>query len=95
MMTDEARVYRKKYVDVEVAFRSDGLMLPRALVWDDGRRYEIDRVRAVQSAPALKAGGAGDRYTVMICGRERYLFFEHSVNPDDKRLGRWFVEAGA
>ena len=42
MMTDEARVYRKKYVDVEVAFRSDGLMLPRALVWDDGRRYEID-----------------------------------------------------
>ena len=90
----QAPQYIREYVEVMVDFAPDGAMLPRALVWDDGRRYEIDRVRAVQSAPALKAGGAGDRYTVMICGRERYLFFEHSVNPDDKRLGRWFVEAG-
>jgi hypothetical protein len=91
-MASGGPVYTKKYVEVEVDFRSDGLMLPRALIWDDGRRYGIDRVRAVQSAPALKAGGSGDRYTVMICGQERYLFFEHSCDLDDPCLGRWFVE---
>ena len=45
-----------------------------------------------QAAPALKAGGQGDRYTVMIGGHERYLFFEHNADYGNERIGRWFVE---
>ena len=34
----------KVYVPVEVQFRSDGVMLPRRITWEDGTNYEIDRV---------------------------------------------------
>ncbi len=84
--------YVRQYVEVTVDFTPEGLMLPRTLIWEDGRRYEIDRIRAVQAAPALKAGGQGDRYTVMIGGHERYLFFEHNADYGNERVGRWFVE---
>ena len=84
--------YVREYVKMEVDFISDGRMLPTALIWENGRRYEIDRICDVRHAPALKAGGMGSRFTVRIAGRERYLFFEHSADPRSVRPGRWFVE---
>lgn len=83
---------RKVYVQVGVIFREDGTMLPRSLVWEDGRRYAIDRVVAVRPAHAERAGGQGDRYTVMVGGQQRYLFFEHSMDAGDRNVGRWFIE---
>ena len=35
-------------------------------------------------AASTKVGGTGLRYTVMICGKETYLF--------DEENGKWFVE---
>ena len=90
-MTDAPR-YVREYVKITVDFTPEGLMVPRFLTWEDGRRYEIDRIKAVHAAPALKAGGQGDRYTVMIGGQERYLFFEHNADSGNERIGRWFVE---
>ena len=29
----------KVYVEVEVCFREDGVMLPRLIVWENGLRY--------------------------------------------------------
>lgn len=84
--------YIRQYVNVRVDFDDEGTMFPRSIVWTDGREYPIDRVKDIRSAPAQKAGGQGDRYTVMIRGRERYLFFEHNPDPCDARLGKWFVE---
>lgn len=84
----------KVYVRVSVVFRMDGSMLPRAFLWEDGKKYRIDRVLDVRPAFAERAGGQGDRYTVMIDGRESYLFFEHSTDPDDPNIGRWFMERG-
>ena len=84
--------YIRQYVDVNVDFDSSGKMLPRVLVWEDGHRYEIDRVRDIQQAPALKAGGQGDRYKIEIEGKERFLFFEHSADPCNAMIGKWFVE---
>ena len=66
-------------------------MRPRALRWEDGRVYPIDRVLDIRPANALKAGGHGDRYTVRIGGHETYLFFEHAVGGG-AAPGRWFVE---
>lgn len=84
--------YKKQYITVRVEFTDDGILFPRSLLWTDGQEYPIDRVKDICSAPALKAGGQGDRYTVVIHGRERYLFFEHNPDPCDARLGKWFLE---
>jgi len=82
----------KVYVGVTVDFSEDGVMLPRELVWEDGERYTIDRVVDIRQAAALKAGGQGDRYTVMIRGQRSFLFFERSPNLTGTVIGRWFVE---
>ena len=80
------------YVAVKADFNEEGIMLPRELTWEDGTRYEIDRVLDIRQAAAMKAGGQGDRYTVRIKGKQSYLFFERSTNQTGNKLGRWFVE---
>lgn len=82
----------KVYVGVDVTFDADGNMRPAAIHWEDGTVYRIDRIKAQETAAARKAGGCGDRYTVQICGKETYLFFEHSPDPFRFPLGKWFVE---
>lgn len=82
----------KVYVEVTVSFDSEGRMLPKLLVWEDGRKYEIDRVTDIRQAAAMKAGGQGDRYTIIINGQQSYLFFERSTNLTGNVIGRWFVE---
>lgn len=75
---------RKVYVDVTLAVNKEGETRPRTITWIDDLVYEIDRVKQVCRAASTKVGGCGIRYTVMICGKETYLF-----NEDN----RWFVEA--
>lgn len=87
-----AEIYTKVYVQVNVQFREDGIMLPREIIWEDGVRYEIDRVTGIRQAAAMKAGGQGDRYTIMVHGMQRYLFFERCANQTGNNIGRWFVE---
>lgn len=74
---------RKVYVDVTARFNKEGGVTPENIIWEDGRRYEIDRVVDVRPAASLKAGGVGMRYICRILGRETYLFLEGD---------RWFVE---
>ncbi len=82
----------KVYVAVKADFRADGLMLPKEITWEDGEKYKIDRVTDIRQAAAMKAGGQGDRYTIMIGGHQSYLFFERSTNLTGNNIGRWFVE---
>lgn len=82
----------KVYLGVEVDFGSDGVMLPRTIIWEDGTRFEVDRVLDIRPAPALKAGGQGDRYTLRIQGKTAYIFFERSTNLTGNVIGRWFAE---
>lgn len=82
----------KVYVAVRAEFAKDGTLLPRELTWEDGQKYEIDRVIQICQAPALKAGGQGDRYTIQVEGKQSYLFFERSANLTGNNIGRWFVE---
>jgi len=88
----EAVNHHKVYVDVSTLFDKDGRMMPKYLIWEDGKRYEIDRVTDMRPAPARKAGGYGDWYTIRVNGSERYLFFEHNTAVDDPAPGKWFVE---
>ncbi len=82
----------KVYVEVNADFRSDGVLIPASVVWEDGCRYEIDKVTEVRQAAAMKAGGQGDRYTIWVNGKSTYLFFERSTYKTGNVLGRWFVE---
>ena len=82
----------KVYVAVKANFREDGVLIPFELTWEDGHQYIIDRVVDIRQAAAMRAGGQGDRYTVIINGQRSYLFFERSTNLTGNILGRWFVE---
>lgn len=82
----------KVYVPVTATFDQNGTLVPRSLVWEDGREYVIDKVLDVRPAPALKAGGQGDRYTIQISNRVRCLFFERNTEISQPSPGRWFLE---
>lgn len=74
---------RKTYVEVIASFDTGGRMLPLAIVWEDGRRFEIDRVVDRRRAASMKVGGQGIRYIVEVGGRRTCLYFEDPA---------WFVE---
>ena len=77
------------YVKVSSDFDSTGYMQPRAILWPDGRLFNIDEVRAFRPAGDSHLL---DCYTVIIHGQERRLFFERSGDRLGARLGRWYVE---
>lgn len=74
---------RRVYVKVVVEYDEAGGVRPLWIVWEDGRKFPVDRLLDVRRAAATKAGGQGIRYTCRILGRETYLFEDN---------GRWFVE---
>ena len=88
-------VSERVYVDVKAAFNAAGNLMPLEIKWLDGKVFEIDKVTDIRQAAAMKAGSQGDRYTVLIRGKQSYLFFERSGALSGNNLGRWFVEAKA
>lgn len=73
----------KVYVSVDVRFDEGGNMRPLCIIWEDGRKFEIQSVLDVRRAASLKAGGNGIRFKCRIDSKETYLFYEQP---------RWFVE---
>ena len=73
----------KKEITVKATMLSTGSVVPNAIVWDDGRIFEIDKVLDKRRAASLKGGGTGIRYTVQIDGKEKFLFLDDYT---------WFVE---
>ena len=82
----------KVYVQVNVDFREDGVMLPREIIWEDGVTHEINKVTRICQAAAMRAGGQGDHYTIKVRGKVSDLFFERSANQTGNNIGRWFLE---
>ncbi len=70
-------------------------MLPLTILWEDGRKYRIDRVSDIKQASAMRCGGQGDRYTIWVGGKQSYLYFERSSSLNGSNVGRWFVERKA
>jgi len=77
----------KAYVDVNVDHMADGRVLPRSIVWEDGRRYAVDRIIDIRPAVSLKAGGCGLRYTIRVGEKETCMYLE-----EDHGVSRWFME---
>lgn len=69
------------YVDVEVMSDRNGNTLPLSLIWNNRKRYRIDRIyREVMSF--LPQGGEALCYECRIKGQRRELYLQN---------GQWFV----
>ena len=77
----------KTYVEAIIKVLPDGQKRPMIIVFENRKKYTVDRVRRITRACATKVGGTGIRYTVEILGTTTFLF------EDDE--GRWLVEARA
>lgn len=77
--------YEKVYVDVTAKFLKEGGLRPLDITWTDGKRYFIDKVKFIERTPSKAGGTLPVRYTVLISGLERYLYFENYAE-------RWFIE---
>ena len=75
----------KIYVEVQARHLIDGSCRPETIKFENDHIYEIDRVKHCCRAASTKVGGTGLRYTVVILGKETFLF--------DEENGKWFVEA--
>ncbi len=74
---------KKIELDILVEHTKDGRALPKTILWDDGRRFDIDKILDIRQAASLKCGGAGMRYICKICGKQVVIFDEE---------GKWFIE---
>ena len=60
-------------------------MRPLSLFWSDDRQFSIDRVKFIERKPCNSGGVLPKRYTVVINGKQKYLYYE-------QKNERWFVE---
>ena len=72
---------KKKEVKVETIIE-DGEIVPRVLIWPDGRRFNIQRVIYSSASPINEYDGI--RYTVSFNGQERYIYLVNN---------RWYVQS--
>lgn len=79
-----AALCKKTYVSVNLDVDEEGVLYPRFIRWKNGQLFQIDQILYKCRASSKKVGGGGIRYTVLIAGRESFLFQEGS---------KWFVEA--
>lgn len=77
---------KKVYVGVELKVSPEGAIRPISITYIDGLTYEVDRVRQVTRAHATKVGGTGIRYSIVVKGKDTFLFEDE---------GKWFVEGHA
>lgn len=77
--------YKKVCVEVTAKFMREGGVRPLSLLWYDGRRFEVDKVKSVERVPARVGAVLPIRFTCIILGQERWLYLE----PEKMR---WFVE---
>jgi len=66
----------KKLVTVIAEFTTNGDVSPKTLVWEDGRRFDVDQIMDIRKCASLKSGGRGLRYTCRIRNKTLYLFRE-------------------
>lgn len=70
-------------MEVEATHLVDGSVVPRTVVWHDGRRFPVRAVLGRRRCASLKVGGTGIRYDVLVGNARTFLFYEEP---------RWFVE---
>lgn len=65
--------YSKVYVEAVATFRENSFMLPREIIWEDSRHFEIDRVFFITPAASVKV----DREGRPFCNLTPQTFKKH------------------
>lgn len=73
----------RKDVSVIATMQTNGIVIPQTLIWENGKKYSIDKVLDIRKKASTKGGGMGLRYTCRFGNHERYLWLDGYV---------WFVE---
>ena len=68
-------IMNKVYVDVTAEFGREGGLVPISFIWEDGRKYDIDRVLKKERCASRKAGGTGDHVHLHGTGAGEPLVF--------------------
>lgn len=71
----------RKYIEVYAQWDKEGHVTPLAVELDNEKRYRVERVVRKHPMSVIVNGGIGMRYTVVIDGRERHLYYD----------GRWWI----
>ena len=77
--------YEKVFISVIVKFLFEGGMRPTEIIWTDGSRFSVERIKFIEKKPCRTGGVIPLRYTVIIEGLEKYLYY---LSENE----RWFIE---
>lgn len=66
----------KVYVDVVAEFSKEGCLIPILFVWEDGRKYKIDKVLKIERCASRKAGGVG---TISVSDSLSFSMYADSI----------------
>ena len=70
-------------VDVGATFFTTGNVFPYSFWWQDGEKYEIDRVLGWERAASVRAEIVGTRYSIRVRNKETFLYRDDDL---------WFME---
>ncbi len=73
----------RKNVTVIAKMQENGVVIPLCIIWQDNKKYDIDRVLEIKKQASTKGGGLGLKYICKIKGIEKNLWLDGYV---------WFVE---
>lgn len=73
----------RKNVTIIAKMQEDGNIIPLILLWENGKKYTIDKVLDIRKKASTKGGGLGLRYTCRFGEEERYIWLDGYI---------WFVE---
>ena len=84
----------KVYVEVLVWYTAEGRVVPVSFLWEDGHRYQIERVKNVQRCASRKEGGCGIMYTriSILAAFIPVILFYMAVNRDNMHGGNIFSD---
>ncbi|MCL2320880.1 MAG: hypothetical protein FWC47_02100 [Oscillospiraceae bacterium] len=73
----------KIFIKIVAEFNTRGEIKPLMIIWEDGRKFEIDQVMDKKNCASLKHGGVGTRYVCRVRNRIIRIFLEDN---------KWFLD---
>ncbi len=73
-----------KFISVIAKFSENGVVVPQTILWEDGRKFSVDKIMDIRRCASIKVGGVGIRYHCKVHGKEVFLYRDEDS---------WFIES--
>lgn len=84
----------RRYISIQQITDQTGYAHPQSIILEDGRVFKIERIKSFRPSELYSAYHC-DCYKIVICGRERLLYYEPLDRRFGGRQGRWFIQKEA